>query len=579
MTLSRTTVTRLHSLARDELGLERFSAGQEEAARSVVEGRDTLAILPTGHGKSAIYQLAGSLIPGPTLVVSPLLALQRDQQDAINEHELGGAAVLNSDLAARERNDVLSTVARGELEFLLTSPEQLERPEVIDALRTGGVSLVVIDEAHCISSWGHDFRPAYLRLGRVVEALGHPPVLALTATASPPIREEICRRLGLVEPRVIVRGFDRPNIWLAVERFADAAAKDRALVERVLETEGDGIVYVSIRRRALELAAALTDAGISALAYHGGMRARDRIAAETAFLGGDVRVIVATSAFGMGIDKPDVRFVFHADPPESVEAYYQESGRAGRDGDEASATLFFRPEDLSIRRHFASAGGASEADLHRLIRLLEERPAGVPADTAARMLRVGRRRLDRLGATLVDTGLAAELDGVLRLADEDAGSTGVSLLTDARERHRQWELSRVTVMRGYADTTACRAAFVLSYLGETLSGPCGHCDNCDAAERRSEVEAVGEPADRANGHVHGSDEGFAPGAPVVHGVFGPGAVVRTQDGVVSVMFERVGYRDLALDEVVARHLLVLAGDSGTESQPAGSAATPAAGRV
>src|SRR3712207_4197172 len=347
------TAERVRDLARERLGFEDLRAGQLEAVRAVVGGRDTLCVMSTGSGKSAIYQLAGFLIDGPTVVVSPLIALQQDQMESVEEE----AAVLNSTLTEKEREEVIDEVADDEVEFVLLAPEQLANEEVLEDLREAGVSLFVVDEAHCVSQWGHDFRPDYLRVGPAIEALGHPPVLALTATAAPPVRDEILDVLGMREPEVIVRGFDRPNIRLEVERHEEAHRKRRALLDRVEEAvaRGSGIVYCATKKGAEEVAAELRDRGVRAEHYHGGLSAKVRSERQDAFMEGDgVDVMVATIAFGMGIDKPDVRWVFHHDISESVDSYYQEVGRAGRDGDPAEAVLFYRPQDLGLRRFFAS---------------------------------------------------------------------------------------------------------------------------------------------------------------------------------------------------------------------------------
>src|SRR5439155_21004151 len=257
-------------------------------------------------------------------------------------------------------------LAEGELEFLFLSPEQFSKEEVLADVTAARPSLFVVDEAHCISEWGHDFRPDYLKLGAVAEAVGGPPILALTATASPPVREEIVRRLRMRSPEVIVRGFDRPGIWLGVERFHTEHAKRQALLEQVAAEPKPGIVYAATRRMAEQLAEELGEHGMSALAYHAGMKRRERIEAQGAFMGDELDVVVATTAFGMGVDKPNVRFVFHSEPADSVDSYYQEIGRGGRDGEPARALLFFRAEDLGLRRFFAG-GGSVDVDEIRLV--------------------------------------------------------------------------------------------------------------------------------------------------------------------------------------------------------------------
>src|SRR4051812_31574971 len=393
---------RIERAAREVFGFDELRPGQAEAVQSVLDGRDTLAVMSTGYGKSAIYQLAALLTPGSTVVVSPLIALQRDQVEELEREGAGGAAAVSSFVGSGAREEALDELEEGSLEFLFLSPEQLSNEEVLAAVADAGPSLFVVDEAHCISEWGHDFRPDYLKLGAVVEAVGRPPLLALTATASPPVRDEIVERLGMRSPELIVRGFDRPEIELSVERFHDARPKERALLAAVAAEPKPGIVYAATRRLAESIAESLRAEGVSALAYHGGMRRAARVEAQEAFMEDRVEVVVATTAFGMGVDKPNVRFVFHSEPADSVDSYYQEIGRGGRDRGDARAVLFYRQEDLGLRRFFAGGGHVDEDQLRVVAETIVAGDPLEETDLSQTKLTTAITRLEDVGGVEVD---------------------------------------------------------------------------------------------------------------------------------------------------------------------------------
>jgi ATP-dependent DNA helicase RecQ len=522
--------------AREALGLERLRSGQREAVEALGKARDVLAIMPTGYGKSAIYQLAGLRLPGPTLVISPLLALQRDQVGAMEEDGLG-AARLASDVSARDKEEALESLG-DELEFVLLAPEQLAVPETLGRLAAARPSLLVVDEAHCVSEWGHDFRPEYSRLGDFAEALGRPTLLALTATAPPPVRDEIIERLGLRDPVVVVRGFDRPNITLAVELFHSADEKRRALVERAASLEGPGIVYAATREHVEELAEALRQAGVEAEHYHAGLGRRRRGEVEERFAADDLHALVATTAFGLGVDKPNVRFVLHAEAPASVEAYYQEVGRAGRDGEPAEAVLYYRPEDLGLRRFMAS-GGIGRAALERVAQVAaSEGP--LAADELSRRARLPATKTAVCIQRLADAGfLTQSAAGIVSMAapsDEPAAATRAAESVD--RRRKALDRTRVEMVRAYAEASGCRRAFLLRYLGEDYEPPCGRCDNCDA------------------GHPGGDEsQPFSLGQAVVHPELGSGTVHGYDGDALVVLFEDAGYRTLDTGIVTERRLL------------------------
>src|SRR4051812_25827316 len=501
----------IERLAKERFGFAALRPGQREGVEAVVGGRDALCVMSTGSGKSAIYQLAGLILDGPTIVVSPLIALQRDQMEAAEDEGIAEAEVINSTLTERQREEAFEEAEEGEVEFILLAPEQLANEEVVERLRAARPSLFVVDEAHCVSEWGHDFRPDYLRLPAAIEAVGRPTVLALTATASPPVREEIVEVLALRDPAVIVKGFDRPNIHLGVHTFYDAEHKRRALLDAVAEAKPPGIVYTATKKHAEEVADELVERGVRAAAYHGGLAAKRRDEVQEAFMtDAGVDVVVATIAFGMGVDKSNVRFVFHHDVSESVDSYYQEMGRAGRDGEPARACLFWRPEDLGLRRFFA--GGQIEKDsIERVARLLvaTNRPVD-PADMIDDT-QLSRTKLITAISRLEDAGFVEERDdGLVRATGGEAGiDEAVERAAEAEEHRHAFDRSRVDMIRAYAERRGCRRAFILGYFGEEYDPPCGNCDNCDAG--------LSEDSD-------GEAGGFSAGDRVAHEQWGEGTV-------------------------------------------------------
>lgn len=499
--------------------------------------------MPTGYGKSAVYELAGAARGGLTVVVSPLLALQRDQVTAIRGRGLGDAVELNGRLGPRRRRELLGRIRSGAVRFLLLAPEQFRRPDTMETLSQMEVSLFAVDEAHCICTWGHDFRPDYLGLGDVAQQLGRPPVVALTATAAPPVRREIVQRLRLRAPAVLVRGFDRPKLRLEVQSFADAGTKDTALLGRAesLAAGGrGGIVYVATRRRAEELAAALDRGPLPVAPYHAGQAKARRDEVQHRFMTDRVRVVVATSAFGMGIDKPDVRFVLHADVPESRDAYYQEIGRAGRDGEPADAALFYRPEDLGLRRYFGARAAVRPQGVTSAIEAI----AGADHQIALPALRErtgwGPRQALRLVRALRDVG-AVDLDGERVLTSAERLQGAAAQVAAAEEDRQQLELSRLEMIRTYAESADCRRRLLLTYFGEDYTGPCCYCDNCESGRS-------GEPALAASRYRQGD--------PVGHEEWGEGQVVRIDDeDRLVVLFESVGYKTLSVGLAEERGLL------------------------
>ena len=534
--------------ARLTFGHRSFRPGQREAVSALLDGHDVLVVQPTGAGKSLVYQLAGLLLGGPTVVVSPLLALQQDQEDSLPEQKPDGtpltAARISSAIGAGQRTRALQAMAQGELDFMFLAPEQLTSDDVRDALRAGAPALVAVDEAHCVSTWGHDFRPDYLRLGDLLdEALGseRPRMIALTATAAGPVREDIVDRLHLHDVQMVVTESGRTNIYLAVRRVLDEEGQREAVLDAVRDRQGSGIVYVRTRRAAEEYARELACLGRSATVYHGGLAKKKRDAAFDAFMSGDIDVMVATSAFGMGVDKPDIRFVLHAQVPAALDEYYQEVGRAGRDGEPSEGVLFYRPEDFGLARFFLPAPPKPDT-IRAVLGAVAVLGEDAPREDVAERAGVGARTVGR----------------VLNLLQEQerpdaADHDPVEEVERQAEVQRTMQRTRIEMMRAYAETRECRRVNLLTYFGaspadlerELPDGICHRCDTCDsgsAEEAATTALSVPESPFRAEQPVH-------------HESFGAGVVMSVEGDRVTVLFSHSGYRELDLPTVLEEDLL------------------------
>ena len=491
--MSTNLPNQLESTLKQHFGFGEFRLGQRDVIQDLLDGHDTLIVMPTGSGKSLCYQLSALMLEGVTIIISPLISLMQDQVDSLQRQGIP-ATCINSSIGARANADRIVGLRTGQYKMVYVAPERFRSGGFIDALNDIQVSLVAIDEAHCISQWGHDFRPDYLRIKRVLQSLPDARIMALTATATPAVRDDIVKQLDLEDSpdnlRIHVHGFSRPNLTLSVTRASSHKHKLSTILE-IMQDYPTGIVYCATRRNTERTAELLKDKGVTCSAYHGGLSDNERRDIQERFMSGKHPVVVATNAFGMGVDRHDLRFVVHWDIPGSLEAYYQEVGRAGRDGGPSHCELLYNYADVRTQEFFLDGSNPQPADLIAVWEAVARECASGPVTISGKEW--SEHAALKNGMQVRSCMAILERAGMISRNMEPGSRTFTTVVTpgadsvqlvpsfEAMQYKRQLDEAKLQTMLRYASNRSCRHAFILKYFGdkEYTSNCGGYCDHCN----------------------------------------------------------------------------------------------------
>ena len=476
---SAMSAANLKKILKEKFSLTELRSGQSEVIKSVLSRKHTLAIMPTGAGKSLCYQLPSLLLSGMTIVVSPLISLMKDQKDKLGELHIS-ALELNSNLKATEQAANLAQAAGGHAEIVYVTPERLQSPEFLESIGRTKISLLVIDEAHCITQWGHDFRPAYLGIKDAWRSLGEPTILALTATATSAVEKDIQAQLGVAHLNVIHSGVLRENLHYEAIHVEDADMKYQLIIDLLKNLNGCGVIYAATIKAVNEVYELLKRSGYRATRYHGQLKPAERTQNQDAFMSGEIPIIVATNAFGMGIDKPDLRYVIHFQMPGSLESYYQESGRAGRDGDEARCILIYLKADKRTQSFFLAGKYPKACETIAVYRALEAIDQVTIQQLQAELPHIAKSKVRVILAALRDAKLLkGTVKNQISLTKQGLSDEALEAVAHEFCNRQDADREKLRQMLIYSQTALCRWKMILRYFDQESDWQrCGHCDNC-----------------------------------------------------------------------------------------------------